>query len=116
MKEYPETHQHGHISIENIPEEMYREYVRGNFNTPVYMTGEFGVQIAEDGRVWININGIAFLRFKPMVTAIEEKVYTCLEHCSFFHGEDGCGHNSVDETARYEMEGGYPLCPLYTEE
>ena len=27
--------------------------------------GDFGIQIAEDGRVWICINGIAFIRFTP---------------------------------------------------
>lgn len=26
---------------------------------------DFGVQISEDGRVWVCVNGIAFLRFKP---------------------------------------------------
>ncbi len=26
---------------------------------------DFGIQIAPDGRVWICINGISFLRFKP---------------------------------------------------
>jgi len=40
--------------------------------------------------------------------------YLCLEGCTFFHGEDGCGHNGIDETASYEMTGDYPLCPLYT--
>ena len=44
-----------------------------------------------------------------------QKVYICLPHCSFFHGEDGCGHNAVDATARYEMMGNHPLCPLYIE-
>ncbi len=47
--------------------------------------------------------------------ATTQKVYICLAGCAFFHGEDGCGHNSVDETAKYEMEGVYPLCPLYTD-
>ncbi len=52
MKEYPETHQQGTISIENIPE----------FN---YIKGDLGIHIAKDGRVWICIDGIAFLRFSP---------------------------------------------------
>jgi hypothetical protein len=26
---------------------------------------DFGIQIATDGRVWICINGSAFIRFKP---------------------------------------------------
>jgi len=69
MKEYPETTQHGVISIENVPEEMYHEFIRGRYNTPVCISGDLGIQIAEDGRVWVNVNGIAFLRFKPMQKA-----------------------------------------------
>jgi len=46
-----EIHCTGIISIENIPERMVQ--------------GTLGIQIAEDGRVWICVNGIALLRFKP---------------------------------------------------
>lgn len=113
MKEYPETHQQGTISIENLPKEFGLMF--GPNGRP-FMEGDLGIGIAEDGRVWICIDGVAFLRFKPVMAAIEQKVYLCLEHCSFSHGEDGCGHNSVDETARYEMEGDYPICPLYAED
>ena len=52
MKEYPETHQTGIISIENLP-------------TTNFIKGDLGIQIAKDGRIWICINGIAFIRFKP---------------------------------------------------
>ena len=52
-KEYPATHQQGIISIENMPEGLVIE-------------GDLGIQIARDGRVWVCINGVAFLRFKPM--------------------------------------------------
>lgn len=52
MKEVKETHQKGLISIENIPDQ--RSFI-----------GDLGIQIAKDGRVWVCINGIAFLRFKP---------------------------------------------------
>ncbi len=57
MKEYPETHQTGTITIENMPDELECD--------PGYMKGDFGIQIAKDGRVWVCINGVAFLRFKP---------------------------------------------------
>jgi sugar lactone lactonase YvrE len=61
--EYPETHQQGTISIENIPQELripgYMPHILES------MKGDFGVQIAKDGRVWVCINGIAFLRFSP---------------------------------------------------
>lgn len=65
MKAYPETHQQGLITIESIPNEAYSRYVRGNYN-PVAITGDFGIQVAEDGRVWVCINGIAVMRFKPL--------------------------------------------------
>ena len=61
MKELPEIHQHGMISMENMPEKL-------EFDS---MKGELGIQIAKDGRIWICINGIAFLRFKP---EIKEKI------------------------------------------
>jgi hypothetical protein len=52
IKSYPETHQFGLISIENIPENKL-------------ISGDLGIQIADDGRIWVCINGIAFIRFKP---------------------------------------------------
>jgi len=57
MKEYLETHQQGIISIENIPTMLGWD---GS-----YMEGDLGIQIANDGRVWVCIDGVAFLRFKP---------------------------------------------------
>ena len=53
INSYPETHQFGRISIENLP--------NNNF-----IDGDLGIQIAEDGRVWVCIDGIAFIRFKPI--------------------------------------------------
>jgi len=52
FKEYPELHSQGIISIENIPKERM-------------IKGDLGIQIAKDGRVWICIDGVAFIRFKP---------------------------------------------------
>ncbi len=52
MKDYPETHQQGIISIENLPTESM-------------INGDIGIQIAKDGRIWICIDGVAFIRFKP---------------------------------------------------
>ena len=54
MKELKETHQEGLISIENIPDQRY-------------FIGDLGLQIAKDGKVWVCINGIAFLRFNPNI-------------------------------------------------
>jgi hypothetical protein len=53
FKEMTETHSQGVISIENSPDKRIME-------------GDLGIQIGPDGRVWICINGSAFLRFKPM--------------------------------------------------
>ena len=48
-------YQHGQMTLDN-PELIQR----------LDLTDcEFGVQISEDGRVWVCVNGIAFLRFKP---------------------------------------------------
>ena len=55
MKEQKETHEKGSLSIENL----------GEVATMDHRSVDFGIQIAKDGRVWICINGIAFLRFKP---------------------------------------------------
>jgi hypothetical protein len=53
LKDYPETHQKGIVSIEqNLL-----------MSTKV---GDLGIQIAKDGRIWVCIDGIAAIRFKPL--------------------------------------------------
>jgi len=37
------------------------------------VTGDLGIQIAEDGRVWICINGQSHLRFRPFKSGFDEK-------------------------------------------
>lgn len=59
VKEYPETHQQGIISIEN-------EMPHGSIK------GDIGIQIATDGRIWVCINGIGFIRFRPLITDKEK--------------------------------------------
>ena len=61
MKEYKETHQQGIISIENKELILDRD---NDFSQII--KGDFGIQIAADGRVWVCINGVAFIRFKPL--------------------------------------------------
>ena len=69
MKDYPETHQKGTISIENTPDELrIPGYMPHLLNS---MEGDFGLQVAKDGRVWVCINGVAFIRFKPSVVVQE---------------------------------------------
>lgn len=53
VQEYPETHQKGYIHIER------------NADWGGLIKGDLGIQIAKDGRVWICIDGQAFLRFRP---------------------------------------------------
>jgi hypothetical protein len=53
LKEQDQVTQHGIISLEYKP------------NHRVF-SGNFGIQIAGDGRVWVCIDGQAFLRFKPV--------------------------------------------------
>ena len=57
LPEMPATFAHGLISIES-------EFKSGE--------GLLGIQTSEDGRIWICINGVAFLRFKP---SRREKLY-----------------------------------------
>jgi len=54
IKAIPETHQTGHLSIEKT--------IDGNM-----IFCDFGIQMAEDGRIWICIDGEAYLRFSPKV-------------------------------------------------
>lgn len=51
IKELKETHTRGHLSVEADMKSL--------------LDCDFGIQISSDGRVWICINGMAFIRFKP---------------------------------------------------
>ena len=55
MKGLKETHQKGSLIVENLNIIVDKEL----YNI------DFGLQVARDGRVWICVDGIAFLRFKP---------------------------------------------------
>ena len=61
MRELKETHMSGMISIENKDTVLNKENEFGQM-----IIGDLGIQIATDGRIWICINGISFLRFKPL--------------------------------------------------
>jgi len=52
IKSYPEIQQTGYLSIEQDLHQGGKKCV-------------FGVQVAEDGRVWICVDGISLLRFRP---------------------------------------------------
>lgn len=59
--EVPEFHQDGSLGIENRDEvtRMLQEaHIEGG-------QVDVGLQVADDGRIWLCVNGMAFLRFKP---------------------------------------------------
>lgn len=58
MKEYKESHRRGYLTIEKEIPKLVKDC-------------DLGIQIAKDGRVWICIDGQAFLRFHPNVEVIE---------------------------------------------
>ena len=68
MKEYPETHSKGSILIENIG-----YHLTSPLDATHIVEGDIGICIGKDGRVWICINGVSFLRFKPKVSENEMK-------------------------------------------
>lgn len=53
VKEYPELHMKGHLTVE--PEKIER----------LYRDADVGIQIAEDGRIWLCVNGQSLIRFVP---------------------------------------------------
>ncbi len=53
MKEQAETHQRGALLVEELDK---------NYD---FKNCDFGLQIAKDGRIWVCIDGRAFLRFLP---------------------------------------------------
>lgn len=52
---FPEYHQQGLVTVHN----------QDLINEMDLHDCDLGVQIAPDGRVWVCVNGVAFLRFKP---------------------------------------------------
>ena len=61
FKEYSELHSKGIISIETIPKERM-------------IKGDLGIQISENGQVWVCIDGVAFLRFRPYIEGEKDNV------------------------------------------
>jgi hypothetical protein len=83
IKEYPETHQDGSISLEN-PSSIFDVIITRAWK-PV-IQGDLGIQIAEDGRVWVCINGISFLRSNPTIE--KEKPMTARKATRAIAGKD----------------------------
>lgn len=58
IKEYAETHQKGYLSVDmSIKPELLKKC-------------DVGVMISRDGRIWICVDGLSFIRFRP---ALSEK-------------------------------------------
>lgn len=55
LKEVKEFHQKGMLSIENLEliQDLDKSFI------------DVGLQIADDGRIWLCVDGVAFIRFKP---------------------------------------------------
>ena len=53
FRPYPETHVKGFLMLENM--DIHQ----------LPAACDLGIQIAEDGRVWLCVNGVAFIRFTP---------------------------------------------------
>lgn len=62
IPELPETHQTGMVDILNVD----------TINQEDLQSADFGIQISWDGRVWICVNGIALVRFKPQRKTTKE--------------------------------------------
>ncbi len=63
VDEYPETHQEGILSIHKA------------FSTNQEHHCDLGLQVSPDGRIWLCVNGEAYIRFKPMSKATYETLY-----------------------------------------
>jgi hypothetical protein len=55
MREFGPTYQEGHLSVEN--EDLIKRLDLQDCSV--------GLQVSHDGRIWICVNGVAYLRFKP---------------------------------------------------
>lgn len=61
---YEETHQSGCIILENL--DLIKELTESKSLVETsQILGDIGIQISGDGRIWVCINSIAFIRFKP---------------------------------------------------
>lgn len=59
--EYPEVHQQGSLGITNWAQVLCELADAADSATTV----DVGLQVGPDGRIWLCVNGMAFLRFKP---------------------------------------------------
>ncbi len=58
------THIDGTINLHNLEFYFMKKQPKGSEDLRIF-EGNFGLQIAWDGRVWICIDGVAIIRFVP---------------------------------------------------
>jgi hypothetical protein len=59
VKEIPEFHQMGNLTLENL--DLFKDILDASHKADA----DVGLQVASDGRIWVCIEGMAFLRFSP---------------------------------------------------
>ncbi len=72
---YPVIHQEGLLSIEKA------------FSTTEHHC-DLGIQVAPDGRIWVCVNGDAYIRFKPISKETYETLYLAAVKAAVVKGED----------------------------
>lgn len=87
MKPYKETHQQGRISIEKEIPVGIRE-------------ADVGIQIASDGRIWVCVDGIAFIRFTPFRTESQKEKYLQSLKEAAMEAEEVYGVDECEEFAK----------------
>ena len=60
MKEVKEVHQQGRLSIDNV--EVIKMMNLSNVDV--------GLQMSKDGRIWVCVNGMALVRFTPLLKEV----------------------------------------------
>ena len=58
------------VGILTLESDPFLKFISAKDGGPAFprinmLEGDLGIRIAEDGRVWICINGVSFIRFKP---------------------------------------------------
>ena len=99
FKEMDETHSQGIISIS----EDYKTLCKDLQNA------DLGIQIGYNGRVWVCIDGIAFIRFKPSLKEIQmsretgDKFFFEVEYQTSTQYHTEVVHGTITAVAEYQL-------------
>lgn len=61
IEEVKEFHQQGYLTLENFK----RLFPTNGHSFERSFEGDVGLQVSDDGRIWLCLDGIAFIRFTP---------------------------------------------------